>query len=820
MQCLFRKLAAAALISTWARCTFGQANEIGELDGKFGRPAATRSRLDVADQDSDQSVLLQHGSASLTLVEPRTMESELWLDTNNRQNSWAQGDIDPAKLPFGDILQHVFGAKDAPKAGKNASKYIHELRDQMQMKQNDEGDLRAFLSSLLANICMLMGMVFSFSILAMLYPMVYADNTRTGNASAIPSGFFGWVVASYRLHFEDIEKSAGLDAALFIEFVWLALRVTTLIAVPFVLVLCPLHYWCGGKAIVDNDNLSKIGMSNIADGSWVFWVHAALVWYVVLMVQSAVHGSQDFFVKKRFSWLSTMPHPRATTVLCEGIPPQYCTDEKLKAYFCKLFSEEQVDTAYVIKYTQRLESQVQVYLSAEDSLAAAKIEWEQAGGAQEHRPTVRDYTAKLVDKLDYYTNIKRDAGKKILVERQRIEKGEDVVYTNTGFVTFKRRRDAAVALYLKVEADDDIFAMSTPPDPADVIYTDFMIAGSWLALKETLGYISCVALFFAFTPIILGISSLINEEVILKAFPVLKKLFLKFPVVESFVSGLLASASLTLVMSFLPSLFVLIFTTFFQLKAGQWVQAKLQQWYFWFQVLFILLIPAVGASLLDTIFTIIDHPMSIVIMLAYRLPTCTHFYMNFIVMQWFTHGLNLTRYMNLIKFKTFSAVFSAERAKELSEPEDQDYYGIGSRSARFTINLCIGIVFGTMSPPINLWTFINFAICRLIYGYLIPFAETRKPDLGGVIWVHQLKHVFAGNMIYCLVMAGVLFGRTSSKGPGIIALTSLLYVTWSYNRFCTRFSWERLTIEEVVSKTRTSKVVNEGTYEQPEFVDS
>merc|ERR1719265_1329109 len=102
------------------------------------------------------------------------------------------------------------------------------------------------------------------------------------------------------------------------------------------------------------------------------------------------------------------------------------------------------------------------------------------------------------------------------------------------------------------------------------------------------------------------------------------------------------------------------------------------------------------------------------------------------------------RYVPLGKWMMAKQLYSEEEARQMSEPEDQDYYGLGSRTARFTINLCIGIVFGTLSPPINLLTWINFAVCRLVYGYLVNFAETKKPDLGGKFWVHSLYHVFVG----------------------------------------------------------------------------
>merc|ERR1719262_98856 len=117
-----------------------------------------------------------------------------------------------------------------------------------------------------------------------------------------------------------------------------------------------------------------------------------------------------------------------------------------------------------------------------------------------------------------------------------------------------------------------------------------------------------------------------------------------------------------------------------------------------------------------------------------------------------SHCMNLMRYVPLGKFIGLTKLYDQEEAREMSEPEDQDYYGMGSRSARFTINMVIAIVYGTLCPPMNVLCWMNFFICRLVYGYLIPFAETKKPDLGGVFWVDALQHLYVGNIIYCIVM--------------------------------------------------------------------
>merc|ERR1719436_889878 len=116
--------------------------------------------------------------------------------------------------------------------------------------------------------------------------------------------------------------------------------------------------------------------------------------------------------------------------------------------------------------------------------------------------------------------------------------------------------------------------------------------------------------------------------------------------------------------------------------------------------------------------------------------------MNYLVASWLSQSMVLTRYIPLTKFKFFCQIFEEEEAKKMAEPEDQDYYGIGSRSAQWVTLALIGVIYGTMSPPVTVLSFLTFALMRLFYGYLLVFAETKKPDLGGVSWVTALNHVF------------------------------------------------------------------------------
>jgi hypothetical protein len=271
--------------------------------------------------------------------------------------------------------------------------------------------------------------------------------------------------------------------------------------------------------------------------------------------------------------------------------------------------------------------------------------------------------------------------------------------------------------------------------------------------------------------------------------------------------------------SFLPTILLLIFRAFFTLKADVWAQSQLQTWYFIFQVVFVLCVTAISTNIQGVMTALVKDPFSVVSIMANSMPAATHFYMNYVVLQWGTHALNLVRYVMLGKFLIAQRLYEDEKAREMSEPEDQDYYGIGSRSARFTINMCIGIIYGTLSPPIPVLTYINFWLCRVIYGYLMPFAENKKEDLGGAFYVNSLHHLFVGNIIYVVLMSGVLYFRADSVVPAAIAASTMGLISFSMKKFRHKYVWEKLPLHEAVIGGEPPKGKDEGVYRQPALVD-
>jgi hypothetical protein len=690
---------------------------------------------------------------------------------------------------------------------------------------NADDDIYAFIAALIANVVTIVGCVAVFMGLRGAFPMIYSNNVETTEdsphhqksstgglfpAGTIPEGALGWFHAAWGTSTDfcvegNSAEKIGLDNALLLQFTEVCMRILLFIGIPLVFIEGPLNMFFGGNA-AGLDYMSYLSFGNVEVGHpWLYYVHACFVWYVVLTVQINIYAAQRNFLKQRTKWLKGLPDKRANTLLVEGIPEQHRSDTALKQFFEKMLQPGSVTKACILKDTTELckacaerdALQQQIAEAGEDASKIQQLETEKKA-VEERIVTER---RKVADNTRDPMIPKNSP----LTEMGLGEEGAPNPWTlSKGFVEFKQARQAQIALNLQFNSDSSVWVTSVPPEPRDMLWNDLTADPTVQAMRDVIGYALVVGLYFAYMPLVIGISQVAAA---IDAGPL-----------TSLWEGLAPTLGLQIMVAFLPTILLLIFRSFFILKADAWSQTKLQKWYFWFQIVFVILITAIGDSVVEFTTTIFTDPIAVFGMLAETMPHATHFYMNFLVLQWTTHAMNLLRYVPLSKFKAFERLYEPEEARAKAEPEDQDYYGLGSRSARFTINMVIGVVYSTLSPTVALLAWMNFFCCRVFYGYLIPFAETKKPDLGGVFWVTKLEHVFIGNVIYCILMTGVLFGRAPTSIPGIAVAPTIFYVLWSLGRFKEAFSWENLPFEAVAEEVACKKREMQGEYVQPEML--
>lgn len=683
------------------------------------------------------------------------------------------------------------GNKTKPDATDSAA-------DVQGISENSAEDLRALRSNLLLQLGVILVSVIFFSIGRLIFPLVYQGEDEATHHRPPEEFYFSWVGASVSLSVQDVTFYAGVDRGMFIMFLNFAMSVMLAVGVPLTVVLCPLHFYYGGQA-AGQDELSQFDMANVKQGSWLCWVHAAAVWYVVLTVNHMVHSQKRLFIDLRIAWLRSMPAPRSNTVLVEDIPEGWNTSEKLAAYFDdKVFGKKVVDQCFVVKDSTELLKAITKSRHADHMVEMARsrnrrnVVLKAMGGPQHENLAAQIHWQQQVEVL-----------------RKEIDQRDDL-NIDTAFVTFLRRRDAAIVLRLFTPRISEDISVSLPMEPSDIIWEDFIPKKSEevQVAREGLGYLLVAGVFILFVPFALVTAAIARWESLHATFGNLGFNFDPFayaqqhyPEQVALWNGLVGTVVLTVLMSMVPSFLMWIFATFFVLKARTQQQHKVQTWYFYFLVVFVLLVTAIGSSdfgLLQTVTFLVRNPLEIFPRLAEKMPSSTHFYLEYLVVQWGVQAFNITRFMNLLKYLVLlSYNGQSGKAKAASEPEDQDFYGIGSLSARATLNLTIALVFCTLTPFICIVAIVGFAIARLVHGYLAVYAETRKDDIGGDFFVRQLVHTQQGLFLYVTLMTGVLTKLSDSWVPGFLSASTFPFLFDSYYRFKREFQLREMGLHEI-----------------------
>jgi len=193
------------------------------------------------------------------------------------------------------------------------------------------------------------------------------------------------------------------------------------------------------------------------------------------------------------------------------------------------------------------------------------------------------------------------------------------------------------------------------------------------------------------------------------------------------------------------------------------------------------------------------------------------------VLCWFTLVVELLRVTNLLKWLFFrhACGFTADVAKAYCEPEDQTSYGMGSRTALAVLMSAITFSFCTTSPLILPLAVVYFILADVVYGYLLIFAESKKPDLGGEFWMQAVQQVLMILLLYVIIMSSVLLAKyPDSWLPAATAAAALLVLYGAWRRV-NNLAFESLPLEELVKASRAKRAEKKqriiGQYVQPEL---
>ncbi|GAA5899410.1 hypothetical protein JCM6882_009110 [Rhodosporidiobolus microsporus] len=641
---------------------------------------------------------------------------------------------------------------------------------------------------------------------------------------ALPHSFLGWIPYVIRTPASTILHKNGLDAYVFVRFLYLMMEIFLPFMVVTWVILLPIDA-AGSKGT--NTGINKFTFGNVGQSEQPrYAAHLILVWILTFYVFYLIRREYANFIVLRQDFLMSKEHTRlaqSKTVLVTGVPKEFLNQNAMmkfcsvlpggakRVWFARDLKElpdlyerrekackklESAETKLLKLATKQIRKNNKKKIDAPELDTEANKQEIMRYVPQKKRPTHKlgplGLWGKKVDSIEWAREEIATTTKEIETERDFLggENGSEKYPTESAaFIQFHTQMAAHMfaqclnhhaplrmsSRFLEVGQDDVIWGnLNINPYQQRLRY-----AASWAA---TLGLIILWSFPVAFVGLISNVSSLCIEA------PWLAWLC-DLPVpVNGIIQGALPPAALAVLFILLP-IILRLFARFEGIPLRTGIELSLMTRYFIFLVIHGFLIVTLASGLVKAIPAIAQNPGSAVTLLATQLPAASTFFLTYFVTTSLAGAAGAL--LQIAKI----AIYYVKLILLGSTP--RSVYGIkfnlstvawGTMWPSMTLLTVIGLTYSVISPLVCGFAFMAFALYWFVYKYLFLLVIDTPPatETGGLFFPKALTHIFVGLYIEELCMTGLFFlaqdenGKQSAIPQGAIMVV-LIVITVGFH---------------------------------------
>ncbi|KAG8983611.1 hypothetical protein FRB93_007124 [Tulasnella sp. JGI-2019a] len=688
-----------------------------------------------------------------------------------------------------------------------------------------------FVTALVFNGAVAAIEIIIFTILRPRFRAIYEPRTYVPEESkrVDPLGrMFSWPTALLKLDIDDIKRTNGLDAYMFVRF----LRMMVVIFLPLWLLswalFLPLH---GAGTTNDKTGLDRFTFGNVAPTQQArYAAHIVFMYFMTVWIFWNIKKEMNNFIETRQRFLVDPEHSstaQANTVLITGVPRKYLDEAVLAQLFSHL-----PGGAKAIWLNRNLKDMPKVYdrrmkacnklESAEKALIATAVKLhEKKGGAQDggvkHDPNLplaeqlvpRDQrpTHKLgflglfgekVDSIDWAGQEIMETNTELEAARDQLRRdvdapgtGENETYPplNSAFILFNQQIAAHMAANSLIHNQPYRMAekhVEVAPD--DVIWGNLGLNPYEKKIRLAISYGLTAALILGWAIPVAAVGIIGNVTALSKKYSWLAWLGKLPSPVLGIIQGILPAALLAVLTMLLPIILRQL-ASFEGIPRKTGLELSLMTRFFIFQVIHSFLIVTISGGLIQALPGLAANPGQAPTLLAQNLPSAATFFITFIMLQALAGvGGGFMQIVPLIVYYVKLKLLGSTPRAIYNIKYTMRSVAWGTTFPSITLITVIALVYTPLQPIVTGFAVAGFFLFYMLYKYLFLFVydQPRSGDTGGLFFPKAIQHIFVGLYVQQICIAALFFlAQNNNKKPSAVpegALTIvLILITIGFN---------------------------------------
>ncbi|KAG4174444.1 hypothetical protein ERO13_A11G120900v2 [Gossypium hirsutum] len=616
--------------------------------------------------------------------------------------------------------------------------------------------------------------------------------------------FLNWMPAAFRMPELELIDHAGLDSVVYIRIYLLGLKVIGPLAVLAFLVLVPVN-WKGEtlegvKNLAYND-IDKLSISNVPDGSKRFWVHIVMSYVFALWTFYVLYVEYKEVAAMRLRYLaSENRRPDQFTVLVRNVPPD--PDETVSEHIEHFFRVNHPDsylTHQVVYNANKLAKLVQKKKSLQNWYTYYFNKYERTSKRPITRTGFGGVVGTKVDAIDYYSSEIQKLSEAEALEREKVLSDPKAI-VRAAFVSFKSRWAAAVCAQTQLSHNPTIWLTEWAPEPRDVYWRNLAIPYFDLTIRRLLMAIALFFLIFFFMIPIAFVQSLANIEGIEKVFPFLTPL-IETKSVRSFIQGFLPGIVLKIFLILLPTILMMMSKVEGFSSCSSLDRRSAGKYH-----LFLLINVFLGSIITGTAFqqlkTFLHQPLTeIPKTVGESIPMKATFFITYIMVDgWAGIAAEILRLVPLVIFH-LKNMFLVKTEQDREEAMDPGCLNFATYEPKIQLYFLLGLVYSAVTPVLLPFVIIFFAFSYVVFRHQVINVYAQRYESGGSFWPDVHRRLLIGLLISQLLLMGLL--STKSVEKSTIALLPLPILTIWFHVYCKgRFqsAFVRFSLQDAMTK--------------------